>query len=182
VVQKLGFSGFAVFVQAAHETADFTRICGEFNFWGLKVPHKIPWSGKIIELWTHEYTRVLPGETQDKALVRLIKLWGVNNIKIERQEMNKGVLSWYFGIPQEFIDFPDASQALAYYASHVQRNFSSAYANRTDPMKFYEGLMNGKLQWATDPGYVKSLKAKHAELLKCPALGVLIGEAVRIKP
>ena len=64
----------------------------------------------------------------------------------------------------EFADWPTASDALAWYDSLVRRLYKSAYKNRNNPDKFFEGLISGKYKWATDPRYVQKLKRVYMKL------------------
>lgn len=167
VARDVGLAPFAVFVHAAHETAMFTRCVGQHNYWGIKPPRSIPYAGKTVEVWTHEDSMATPGETESQALPRLIRVWGENNIRIEKQFVFAGKTYWHIGIPQTFVDFDTAKDAIAYYVTYqIQRLYPNAWAGRADPFAFYQGLMNGRYKWASDPNYVTSLVSMHQQLAK----------------
>lgn len=54
LLERWGWNRFLPLAHAIHETNDFTRIIGNWNCWGLKIPHKVKWSGLMVSAKTHE--------------------------------------------------------------------------------------------------------------------------------
>lgn len=48
-----GFSPWAIYTQACHESAFFSRVIGENNYWGIKKPKN--WGGPVNNVMTHEF-------------------------------------------------------------------------------------------------------------------------------
>lgn len=48
-----GFDLLIPYTHAYHESGAFQKVIGNYNFWGIKKPQK--WTGKIIDITTHEY-------------------------------------------------------------------------------------------------------------------------------
>lgn len=122
VAAEQGFSKWAVFTQAWHETGAFKYVIGSHNYWGIKVPRN--WTGKIEMVETHEYIR------------------GKNT-----------------PVVATFIDFDTALEAISWYCNFIRRLYPNAYRNRKEPAKYFEGLINGSLKYATDPNYLQRLTA-----------------------
>jgi hypothetical protein len=53
LVREFRFDDYTIITQAWHESAGFTRIIGDWNFWGIKKPRG--WRGKVHRIKTHEY-------------------------------------------------------------------------------------------------------------------------------
>lgn len=73
-------------------------------------------------------------------------------------------------VEAKFKGFPNALAALAYYDSLIQRLYPNAYQDRSDPIKFFAGLVNGQFQWATDPLYFTKLEQTYRTLIGNPEL------------
>ena len=50
---KREWNKFSIYVHSYHETGNFKRIIGNFNIFGIKVPKN--WTGKVVEVTTHEW-------------------------------------------------------------------------------------------------------------------------------
>jgi len=55
VAEDQGFSKWAVFTHAWHESGAFKKVIGSHNYWGIKKPRK--WTGKTHMVTTHEYIK-----------------------------------------------------------------------------------------------------------------------------
>lgn len=155
----LGYSDVAVLTHAWHESAGFTKIIGEWNCWGIKTPSKSTWNGMIVEAATHEYEQIVPSETEDQALVRIIKKYGTINAAIARRDGR-----WYVSLPQQFRDWPTCEQAMVWYCDFIARLYRPAYNARKNPEEYFKGLVAGPRKYATDPNYVKALTALSREI------------------
>lgn len=130
VAVEQGFSAWAVFVHAWHETGAFKYVIGSHNYWGIKTPRE--WTGKVVPgVKTHEY---VGGERTPKV--------------------------------DDFIDFDTALEAMGWYCNFIRRLYPNAYNNRHEPVKYFEGLINGKLKYATalKPAYDHRLISLHKVL------------------
>jgi len=67
-----GFEPFIIYTHAYHETSNFTKIIGEYNYTGLKVPSLISpiagWKGKVVYITTHEMINGVNTKVIDKFL------------------------------------------------------------------------------------------------------------------
>jgi hypothetical protein len=150
-----GFNDYCVLTHAFHESGKFIKTIGGHNYWGIKKPRK--WSGKIHDITTHEFTKILKEEDEEKAIKRIRKLYGRKDIKITRSDN----YFWLIKLKQTFIDFDNLFFALSWYCSFIERMYPNAYNNRHNPIEYFNGLVNGNLQYATDPRYVDKLIATY---------------------
>ena len=127
VAVEQGFSAWAIFTQAWHETGAFKYVIGSHNYWGIKTPRN--WTGKIEMVETHEY---IGGK--------------------------------HTPVVDTFIDFDTALEAISWYCNFIRRLYPNAYNNRNEPVKYFEGLINGNLKYATDPNYLQRLTTLHKVL------------------
>jgi flagellum-specific peptidoglycan hydrolase FlgJ len=161
VVKDKGFAPLIVFAHAWHESGGFEKVIGKNNYWGIKTPdNPSKWSGLVAETYTHEFEAVQGDETADQALPRIIRKYGVNNVRIQERRGN----NWYCLMPLSFRDWDSVNAALEWYCSLIERLYPEAFANRTAPDKFFAGLVAGKNKYATDPNYVKQLTALYDNL------------------
>lgn len=65
---------------------------------------------------------------------------------------NFGGIGAYDSDPNQAFNFKDIQDYLDYYFKMVEKRFPEAYANRSNPQKYVEGLKAGN--YATDPDYV----------------------------
>lgn len=56
-----------------------------------------------------------------------------------------------------FIDFDTIDELIDWYVSLIKRLYPQAYANRTDAVKYFSGLVDYKYKYATDPKYKQKL-------------------------
>jgi flagellum-specific peptidoglycan hydrolase FlgJ len=161
IAKNKGFDPLIVLAHAWHESAGFTRIIGQNNYWGIKTPaDHTKWPGLQVERFTHEFEPVRTGETADQALARLIRKYGIVNIRVEKQ-VGK---DWYVGLPQRFRDWSTAAEAIDWYCDFIQRVYPLAYSSRTIAADYFTGLVCGKLKYATDPKYAAATTKLYAQL------------------
>ena len=67
-------------------------------------------------------------------------------------------------VTAQFVDFPDCLEALNWYEGLIRRLYPSSYLNRQTYEPYFEGLINGKYQYATDPNYIRKLKSLYCDL------------------
>jgi len=60
-------------------------------------------------------------------------------------------------IEDKFIDFKTIEEAMDWYCNFIKRLYPNAYNNRDNPEGYFNGLVNGKLKYATDPKYAEKL-------------------------
>lgn len=152
-LRKTGFNDYCIFTHAFHESGRFIKVIGNHNYWGIKVPRQ--WTGVVHTVTTHEYTKKIEGENQEQALQRIWELYGRYDVKIKRQDD----IFWVTTLNQRFIDFKTLPDALEWYCDFIKRLYPNAYSNRHNPIEYFNGLINGSLQYATDPRYVEKLEA-----------------------
>lgn len=70
-----------------------------------------------------------------------------------------------------FIDFPTCEAAIIYYDNLISRLYPSSYFNRQAYEPYFEGLVNGKYKYATDPNYPIKLKQLYVKLKNQKLLG-----------
>lgn len=140
-----GFNIIGPTVQADVESGCFRKVIGWNNFWGIKASKR--WPGKRVECLTTEYYR-----DPDK-LARFIN---ANAQKIEKAWWEKRKERWGFKVLADFRDWHREPEAMKWYAGLVSRMYPKAWAHRgdKDPRRFFNGLVSGKWQWATDDEYV----------------------------
>ncbi len=66
----------------------------------------------------------------------------------------------------EFADWDTADEALAWYLGLIERLYPNAWRCRHCEKCFFEGLVNGRFKWATDPIYSRKLQELLAYLKK----------------
>jgi len=175
VSRQAGIADLAILAHAWLESGGFSRVIGSYNAWGVKVPKRTPWSGKVFYVPTTEYSRAIAGETAAQALPRMVKLWGQPDVKV--LGLVKGM--WKLGLKQGFIDFNTQGEAIAWYCDFIQRLYPLSLVSRNEPTLYFNGLVGrgpvdrpqqgrpyqvieqipGKLIYATDPDYVSELLA-----------------------
>lgn len=82
------------------------------------------------------------------------KDWQGKTISVRTHEYINGKR---ISVMADFIDFDSAKSAMSWYCNFIRRLYPNAYENRNDPVKYFEGLVNGKLKYATDPNYPQKL-------------------------
>jgi len=147
-LQPLGFNIIGALVQADVETGRFRKIVGWNNYWGIKAPRN--WTGKTVKCLTEEHFYDLP------TLAPFLNRHGKDVESATYDEKKKRIV---VKANLDFADWYRDRLALQWYAGLVKRLYPNAWAARggADPTKFFEGLVNGKYQWATDRDYVKTL-------------------------
>lgn len=162
ITKALGFNNFCIFTHAFHESGRFAHIIGKYNYWGIKKPSK--WQGRIHEITTHEFLRKQHNENLTHAKKRILKLYGNKHIikVIEQRDY------WLVYLEQTFIDFDTIEESLQWYCDFIKRLYINSYNNRTEPLKYFEGLVNGKYKYATDPRYTNKLTEMYLSLLNNP--------------
>ena len=163
IAQAQGFNPYAVLTHAWDESGAFGHVIGQNNYWGIKTPQKSVWTGIVAEVWTHEDEAIVGSESADDAIARLIKKYGVSKGRMDGTVQNKkGQSFWHFALPLTFRDWTTCEAALSWYCDFVQKVYPAAYANRSNPDLYFEGLKG----WATNPNYIADLKALNLILQK----------------
>ena len=148
-LKERGYDPWGPFVQAWLETAQFNRIIGNHNYWGMKCPRK--WAGITITVITHEDKKVEYEENGEKKF------------RFEKVQIN-----------DNFVDFPNLDQSLDFYDMQVQRLYKDAYSFRGNHMAFWEHLVDsdepGEFCWATDRFYTQKLSRLYLVLSCDPAV------------
>ena len=171
VAKDKGFDPLIVLAHAWHESGAFEHIIGLNNYWGVKTPdNPMNWNGKSVEVWTHEYEPVQDvmaadgkrPETQDEALLRIIRKYGRTNARIDRQIKN----NWFVALPQAFRDWDTNQDAILWYCDFIARVYPAAFSGRQDAAAYFGGLVSGRLKYATDPSYVSQCMATYENLKK----------------
>ena len=60
-------------------------------------------------------------------------------------------------LPDIFIDFPSANEAIIFYTNFIERRYPEAFKNRREYKAYFNGLICGEREYATDPAYVLKL-------------------------
>ena len=114
IVAEQGFSKWAVLTHAWHESGAFTKVIGDFNFWGIKKPKN--WKGKVHSIKTHEY--------ENNKRIDIVAEF------IDFETIFKAI-NWYCGLIRRL--YPDAyenrNNPIEYFRGLVSRNIKYA----TDP-------------------------------------------------
>lgn len=63
-----------------------------------------------------------------------------------------------------FIDFNACSEALLWYENLIRRLYPESYNNKTDYVKYFTHLIDGKYKYATDPFYTNKLISLYLQL------------------
>ena len=129
-----GFEPLILYTQCYHETGNFKKIIGKYNYAGLKCPVSINppiagWDGTRLLVTTHETIN------------------GVSRKVIDA-----------------FCDFSSAEFFMSFYIYQIKRLYREAYAERTDATHFYHWLTRGKNRYATDLSYTDKLQKLYADL------------------
>ncbi|MEM2986955.1 MAG: glucosaminidase domain-containing protein [Nitrososphaerota archaeon] len=66
ILKDLGWDPYIPYTHAWHESGQFKKVIGEYNFWGIKRPSK--WEGKEILVLTHEYINGKKVKVTDKFI------------------------------------------------------------------------------------------------------------------
>ena len=53
ISRACGFNDFTIITQSWHESGEYRKVIGSFNYWGIKKPRN--WTGKVLSIKTHEY-------------------------------------------------------------------------------------------------------------------------------
>jgi len=114
IVKDNGFDPLAVLTHAWHESAGFTRVIGNHNYWGIKTPKN--WQGLVKCVLTHE---VIKGKRIE-----------VHAYFIDFETLH-GALEWYMSLikrlyPESYAHRSDPEQ---YFKGLV----SGKYQYATDP-------------------------------------------------
>ena len=135
VVDK--FDPLIVFTHSYNESANWKKVIGNCNSFGLKVPikylktHKPPFAG-----W-------------DGAVVK----------NVMTHEENKNGTEF---LPQDFMDFSSFDNQMTYYCFHIQRVFLPAWENRNSPQAYFYWLQ--KIGYFTDRDGANTLTKLYAHL------------------
>ena len=138
--------------QADHETGRFRKVIGWNNFWGIKVPRRTPWTGKVVTLPT---TEILKASDMAGICRFLNSLEEGYFIKSYYQAIKGRVV---FRVKADFCDWRRERFALEYYDSLIRRLYPGAHAVRDKPTAFVRALVSGRRKWATDPDYMKKMR------------------------
>jgi len=125
-------------------------MVGLNNYFGITLPKG--WTGMVKDVQTHEFYR-FKGMNVNDALVAAKKEWPAGT-KFEIAENAKDTILIRIAVTRKFADWDSTDEALVFYASKIQQMYPAAYSWRNVPEKYFQGLMSGKFQWATDPSYV----------------------------
>jgi hypothetical protein len=153
IAETTGYDPLILTTHAFHESGGFVKVVGKNNYWGLKVPQKSLWFGLTLKVWTHEYEQIDGEETENAALVRIAKKYGMSNLKIKKSTDFKN--KWLVKLPQMFRDWETVEDALKFYVEFIRNNYPQAYNARADYQNYFKRLVEGKLKYATDPAYAR---------------------------
>lgn len=163
VAVQNGWDCLIMLTHAYHESGGFDKVIGQNNFWGIKTPSKSNWTGLSKTVFTTEYESIVNGETEEQALVRISKKYGMSTgVKIELSTVYKG--KWKVSLPQSFRDWSKPEEACRWYDNFIKTNYPEAYNSRADYQNFFKRLVDGKLKYATDPAYARSCENLYVQL------------------
>lgn len=83
------------------------------------------------------------------------KKWQGKVMLVDTHEYINGKLVPVKDVP--FIDFDSILEAMSWYCNFIRRLYPDAYNDRDDPIKFFIGLVSGKLKYCTDLNYPTKL-------------------------
>lgn len=113
-INALGFDPMIVYTHAYHESGNFERVIGNYNFWGIKKPST--WSGKTTQVVTHEYIKGVYTQTID---------WFIDFPDI------KGAIIWYANLINRL--YPQAYALKDNYKGYFPALINYKYQYATDP-------------------------------------------------
>lgn len=146
--ENRGFHGGIVYAHAFHETGGFRHIVGKNNFWGIKKPEA--WIGASVAVMTHEY---YPRKGRSVEEFREQN----PNLAARSKSIEIAGDNFKIFIPDLFIDFPSAKEAISFYCSFIERRYPEAFKNKQDYKAYFRGLICGENVYATDPQYVPKM-------------------------
>jgi hypothetical protein len=114
-INGLGFDPWIVYTHAYHECGGFKKVIGNYNFWGIKKPKA--WTGKVIQVLTHEYINGEKIETYADFI-------DFNDIK--------GAIIWYANFISRM--YPEAWKVKDNYQLYFPALVSFAHIYATDPV------------------------------------------------
>lgn len=135
-----------VVAQAALETGWGKSKIGNYNLFGIT---KGSWTGKTL-------------------LVTTTEVFSTNTIKFNAPEQVLSIIpiqggKFRYTVKRLFRDYDSLEQCLSdHFAILSKPHFAHAWQYRSDPVKFVEQLQSGKMKYATDPGYVDTMKKMFA--------------------
>ena len=141
-----GYDPLIPLAQAALECSHFRKVIGLNNYWGIKVPKRTKWTGKVLRRWTSEQFEKLHdaqeyAKRHDDATVTF-----KDGIYIVR-------------LPDDFCDWERERLALGYWMGLIERVYPQCLPYKQMPEDFYYGLISGKSKYATDLIYnIKCMK------------------------
>ena len=157
-----GYDPNILITQAIHESGNFKKVIGQTNVWGLKIPQKSKWTGKVHTVFTREQIRKIPGETLSQAIIRMTKIFGVDSIDVK----SINAITWEVLLPQKFRDWQTIEESINGYINHIRINFPKAYSLRDKYMEYFYALVNGDLKYATDLNYASKCIALYNQVAK----------------
>lgn len=89
-----------------------------------------------------------------KSVIGDHNYWGIKmpknwQGKIKMSETHEYIEGKHTPLVDTFIDFDTAIEAISWYCNFIRRLYPNAYNNRQEPDKYFKGLINGKLKYAT---------------------------------
>jgi flagellum-specific peptidoglycan hydrolase FlgJ len=160
--ETAGFDWLILLTHAYHESGGFDKVIGQNNFWGIKTPTRSEWTGLSKTVLTSEYESIVSGETETKALERIRKKYGKNTATIVKSTAYPN--KWKVSLPQNFRDWETADEAVRWYVEFIRNNYPAAFVARADYQNYFKRLVDGKLQYATDPAYAAKCEDLYIEL------------------
>ena len=82
-------------------------------------------------------------------------------------------------VTTNFIDFDTIAEGLQWYCAFIQRMYPNAYNNRQNSEQYFNGLIDGKYQYATDPKYVPTLINLYNELKNNTEITALLNNTTK---
>lgn len=145
-----GYDPLIILTHAYYETAGFTKVIGQNNYFGLKTPLKTKWAGLIIVKTTSEQEKIINNETAQQALTRLKNKYCTAIEGINKSTNGK---AWIITLKQTFRDWNKLDEAIKYYCDFIKTNYCKAYLNRKDYIIYFKSLVDGKIKYGTDMSY-----------------------------
>lgn len=156
-----GVNPWACLVHAWHETAGFTRIIGDHNYFGITASASYVETAADslkVQVVTHEMM-LTRAETREEAMQRAARNWG----NCAEAKLVNGKY-WDVTVERWFRDWVSCKLAIRWYCGLIQRMYPLSFAAAENAPLYYSGLVTGENKWATDPYYIEELAKVDAEL------------------
>ncbi len=145
-----GYDPLIILTHAWYETAGFSKVIGQNNYFGLKTPLKTKWDGLTVVVSTKEQEKIINNETAQQAIIRLKSKYSAQIDRINKSINGK---AWIITLKQTFRDWNKLDEAIKYYCDFIKTNYCKAYLNRKDYIVYFKSLVDGKIKYGTDMSY-----------------------------